>query len=370
MILDLESFIKRERPHWDALETMLERDSVVTRGDSEASLADIRRFHYLYRRTSADLAKLQTFASEPELRQYLEDLIAQGYTRLHGTAESTGRLRPFRWVFRVYPRTFRRHAGAFWLAFWISVAGALFGVFVVSQDPENKLRLLPAQFGHLLQSPTERVEAEEGNALDPGNERNRATFSAQLMHNNIKVAINAMAFGILFGVFTVVLLFYNGIILGLVGYEYIADGQGEFLAGWLLPHGVPELTAIFMGGQCGLILARAVIGWGTNLTMRERFRAVRDDLVILVVGFCLLLVWAGIVESYLSQHHEPAIPYGLKIGFGIAELVLMAAYLLLAGRGGEQPDASVPDRATATVAGSRSLPASLLPSRTGGSPRS
>lgn len=338
MILDLESFIKRERPFWDELEALLERQKLVTRGDGEESLARIRRFHYLYKRTSADLAKLKTFASEPELRQYLEDLVAQAYMRLHGNAETSGKFRPLHWVFRVYPRAFRRHAGAFWLAFWVSIAGAVFGAFVVSQSAENKLHLLPQQFGHLVQSPSERVQAEEANALDPSNSENRATFSAQLMNNNIRVAINAMAFGILFGIFTIVLLFYNGIVLGLVCFDYVADGQAEFLAGWLLPHGVPELTAIFMGGQCGLILARAVIGWGTNLTIRERFRAVRDDLVALVVGFCVLLVWAGIIESYLSQTHEPAIPYSLKIGFGIAELIVMAAYLYLSGRGEDSPD--------------------------------
>ncbi|MEZ5327225.1 MAG: stage II sporulation protein M [Verrucomicrobiales bacterium] len=338
MILDLESFITRERPFWDELEALLKRGSLVTRGDSEESLTRIRRFHYLYKRSAADLAKLQTFASEPELRQYLEDLIAQAYTRLHGNAETSGKLRPLHWFFHVYPRAFRRHAAAFWLSFWISIAGALFGAFVISQDTDNKLRLLPGQFGHLIQSPTERVKAEEANAFSPEQKEHRAQFSAQLMNNNIRVAINAMAFGILFGIFTVVLLFYNGIVLGLVGYEYIADGQSEFLAAWLLPHGVPELTAIFMGGQCGLILARAVIGWGTNLAMRDRFRAIRDDLVVLVIGFCVLLVWAGIIESYLSQTHEPAIPYSLKIAFGLVELVVMVAYLYMSGRGDETPD--------------------------------
>ncbi|MGK0190158.1 MAG: putative membrane protein SpoIIM required for sporulation [Verrucomicrobiales bacterium] len=341
MILDLESFIKRERPFWDELEKLLERQSFVTRGDSEESLSRIRRFHYLYKRTSADLAKLQTFASEPELRQYLEDLIAQAYIRLHGKAETSGKFRPLHWILRVYPRAFRRHAGAFWLAFWVSMIGALFGGFVISQAADNKVRLLPQQFGHLVQSPSERVQAEEANALEPEQNQSRAPFSAHLMNNNIRVAINAMAFGILFGIFTIVLLFYNGIILGLICYEYVADGQAEFLAGWLLPHGVPELTAIFMGGQCGLILARAVIGWGTNLTIRERFRAIRDDLVVLVIGFCVLLVWAGIIESYLSQTHEPAIPYSLKIGFGIVELVVMSAYLYLSGRGEDSPDEEV-----------------------------
>jgi hypothetical protein len=45
-----------------------------------------------------------------------------------------------------------------------------------------------------------------------------------------------------------------------------------------------------------------------------------------------MLVWAGLVESYLSQYHEPAIPYWLKIAFGLAEGGLLAWYYLHAGR--------------------------------------
>ena len=332
--MTLKALFPRERPYWDELEGIVQRESDRgTAGDCEASLKQIRRFHYLYKRASADLAKLKTFASEPELSQYLEDLIAQAYTRLHGSAGTRTRFRPFYWVLRTYPRAFRRHSAAFWLSFSVSMLGAVFGAFVISQDTENKMKLLPAQFGHLIQSPTERVESEEAAAASRFQaDKDYATFSAHLMNNNIRVSIRAMAWGILFGILTIGLLFYNGIILGIVGYEYVSDGQGEFLAGWLLPHGVPELTAIFMGGQCGLILARAMIGWGTNLGLRARFRAIRSDLVTLTIGFVILLIWAGIIESYLSQHHEPVIPYSMKIAFGVIELVLMVGYLLFAGR--------------------------------------
>ena len=45
----------------------------------------------------------------------------------------------------------------------------------------------------------------------------------------------------------------------------------------------------------------------------------------------VLLVWAGLVESFLSQYHRPVLPYGLKIGFGMVELILLVAFLSRAG---------------------------------------
>ncbi len=110
-----------------------------------------------------------------------------------------------------------------------------------------------------------------------------------------------------------------------------AASFSTFLVAWLLPHGVPELTAIFIGGQGGLVLARAVIGWGQPMRLRQRLRAVRDDLATIAGGLAVMLVWAGFIEAFLSQYHGPAL-YPWKIGFGLVELGLLITYLGIFGR--------------------------------------
>jgi uncharacterized membrane protein SpoIIM required for sporulation len=330
VILDLDQFIRRERPFWEELER-----AVAQQADRErlAGVEAARRFYYLYERAAADLAKVQTFAAEPELRGYLEGLVGQAYARLHQRSGSGVRWRPLRWLTGVFPATFRRHAGAFWLALGLTLLGAGLGAFVLAKDPESKWMLIPAQFGHLQQTPTERVQEEEAAAPQRASEIASAapSFSTMLMTHNTKVALTAMALGFLWGVFTCVLLFYNGVIVGFVAYDYISDGQGHFLAAWLLPHGVPELMAIFIGGQAGLVLARAVIGHGNGQPLRHRLRSVRDDLATLAGGLAVMLVYAGVIEAFLSQHHGPDL-YALKIGFGLMELVLMIVFFAFMGR--------------------------------------
>jgi uncharacterized membrane protein SpoIIM required for sporulation len=128
------------------------------------------------------------------------------------------------------------------------------------------------------------------------------------------------------------MLFYNGVILGAVAVDYIRAGETKFLLGWLMPHGVVEIPSILIAGQAGLMLARAIIGYGSRLTLRARLRAISPDVVTLIFGVSLLLVWAGFIEAFLSQYHEPVIPYDVKIAFGCVEFVLLFLFLSRSGR--------------------------------------
>ena len=135
------------------------------------------------------------------------------------------------------------------------------------------------------------------------------------------------------GAGTLVLLFYNVVILGAVGVDYVLAGETRFLLGWLLPHGAVEIPAILIAGQAGLLLARAVIGRDQPYTLPVRLQRIGGDLVTLIGAVALMLVWAGLVEAFFSQLHEPHLPYETKIAFGCAELVLLTAYLWISGAG-------------------------------------
>ncbi len=325
MIIDLPRFVAGEKQYWEELESVLRQ--LEANPERRLPVPEIQRLHYLYERCSADLARLDTFSTDPRLREFLGSLVSRAYSEIH---ETRAPLRvEWRKLILAFPRAFRRHLKAFQLAAGITLLGCAFGAFAVHHDPRSKAVLLP--FPGLMQSPAERVAREE-HARKDRLKGVKATFSAQLMSNNIRVTILAMAFGMTWGAGTVILLFFNGAILGAVAADYIAGGQGLFLGGWLLPHGSIEIPAIMLGGQAGLMLAGALIGWGNQAPRAERFRAIGHDLIAIVAGAAAMLVWAGLVESFVSQYHQPVIPYALKIGFGVCELAALSAFLGLAGR--------------------------------------
>jgi uncharacterized membrane protein SpoIIM required for sporulation len=327
LIIDLQRFITSEQPAWNQLDVMLQR--LESEPYTRLSLTELQRFHELYERASADLAKLTTFSAEPKTRRYLENLVSRAYSEIHETRQKQRRIFPLKWFFQTLPQTFRKNIRAFYFALALTIAGCAFGGLATTFDPESRHVTMP--FGHDQRRPSERVREEETRTVDPL-AGERATFSAFLMTHNIQVSILTFALGMTWGIGTTFMLFYNGVSLGAISTDYIADGQWKFLLGWLMPHGVIEIPAILIAGQAGLSLALGLIGWGNHVGLTTRLREVSRDVVTLSFGFALLLVWAGFVESFLSQYHEPVIPYAAKIAFGAIELTLLVLFLSKSGR--------------------------------------
>jgi uncharacterized membrane protein SpoIIM required for sporulation len=334
MIIDLPRFIAAESPFWRELEGMLDR--LERRPETRLDLAGLERFHYLYERAAADLGRLATFAAEPHTRRRLEQLVARAYSEVHALRRPGRRAGWLRRAAGAFPASFRRRRRAFAVSLAATLAGALFGAFIAAAAPQHKPALIP--FEGLHGSPAERVAQEEGAGADRLAGK-KSRFAAQLMANNIQVSIQAFALGVSWGIGTLIVLFYNGVILGLVGLDYLLHGQWRFLCGWLLPHGAVEIPAILIAGQAGLVLGGALLGVGREAGLRERLAAVRGDLTALILGAAAMLVWAGVVEAFLSQLHEPLIAYEIKIGFGLVELALLGLYLGRAGRAAERPEA-------------------------------
>ena len=210
MIVDLQRFITEERKYWTELESILDKldkDPLAKMG-----LSEIKRFHYLYQRTSTALAKVMGFSAETEIRRYLESLVARAYAEVHELRENPHRFFPLRWFFQDFPETFRKHLRAFVFALAITSFGFAVGGVAVSIDKEAKSTLMP--FPQLQTDPSERVALEEKVGAEKDRLKgHKATFSAFLMTHNTQVSLFAFAMGFTWGIGTVILLFYNGIIL-------------------------------------------------------------------------------------------------------------------------------------------------------------
>ena len=194
-------------------------------------IGELQRFHFLYQKTSADLARLTTFAFEPQICRYLESLVARAYGEIHETRERRRARGLLTLFWQRFPATFQKNIAAFWLATAIVLGGSVFGGVALRVDPDAKSTLLP--FGHLQGKPSERVAREEHAKKNPISGE-QSSFSASLMTHNIRVSIFTLSAGITAGIGTIVMLFYNGVILGAVVVDYVFDGQTRFLLGWLI----------------------------------------------------------------------------------------------------------------------------------------
>lgn len=333
MILDIDKFISREKGVWNEFEKIL--NDIDSGSIERLSLNQIKRLSYLQSKVSEDLVRISTFSGEMELRRYLENLVARAYSTTHARTRSS--IAPqklassgLRWFFVTFPSVFRRNFTAFAVSLGITLFGVVFGGVAVMIDGDAKEAIFPGQFSHLQQTPAERVKKEESSKRDRL-KGVHSLFASSLMVNNIKVAITAMALGITWGIGTIIILFYNGVILGAVGLDYILSGQTAFVFGWLLPHGSIEIPAIIIAGQAGLILGNCILR-PRGKSRRERLKAKAGDISTLIGSVAVMLVWAGMIESFFSQYHEPLLPYAVKITFGSVELALLTLFLAFAGR--------------------------------------
>ena len=327
MILDLERFQAQAGPRWRDLEVLL--GALENRPDRRLDPPEAEELQELYALVAADLNRVTHGAMVPELRQYLERLVARAYAELYYAPPMRSEIwQPRSWlrIFTVFPETFRRHSRYFALAVLITLLGCTLGGLAVHYDPASVDVLLPADY---LRDPGRRVhEEEQGQGRHLDSTQTEAAFSAHLIRHNIEVAMLTAALGVTFGIGTALLLFENGVLLGAVAVHYTQQGFGLFMTAWLLPHGVFEIPSILIAGQAGFYLARLLLRRREDRNARESMR----EWLVLVAGLAMMLVWAGLMEAFFSQHHAPVLPYGFKVAVAAAELVLLTIYLVMIGR--------------------------------------
>ncbi|MFA9479884.1 stage II sporulation protein M [Phycisphaerales bacterium AB-hyl4] len=350
--MELNQFIRQRRPRWERLDVLLTR--LEEKGADGLAPEQVDELFSLYRLTSSDLNIAQTQTANPALLESLEHLVGRAYAQL----TVPRRVQPFRAYWRIIRHTFpalmRREKRLLGLATLGMLTGMLFGFLGTMIHPDTSLVFISAFPYHLEQSPAERVanleamEAEGVSQIQTAGDH--ANFTAQLMTHNIRVTILAFALGLTFGVGTMIVLFYNGCILGSLAYLYYDDQQMLFFLAWIGPHGAIELPCILFGCTAGFMLARAQLNFDGG-SLRQQLRAMRPSLVHILVGAATLLVIAAVIEGGFSQINEPTLPYALKVAVAALLFVALLAYLFvmpvapgagdrsgdLVGRGGGVP---------------------------------
>ncbi len=320
--MNIERFIAERKPVWQQLDDLLGRaeETVVTRQELQELVA-------LYRRTCSDLNRARSYTASPEVLGYLNQLTGRAYRFIYQAAHETPVLAAFtKLVTREIPAAFRRERMAIAVAAAAMLLGTLFGALAVTVDPANGQRLVPSMF--FTESPRERVARIETGKERIDNLDKALIFGASLYTHNIQVTFLAFSLGALTIVGGVMLLFYNGVILGAVAASYILDGVPLFFFAWVGPHGALELPAIVFGGAAGLVAGRALLMPG-DLSRAASMRRVLPSVWRIMIGTALTLVLAGLIEGSFSQFSARTFPYEAKITVAALLFVALMTYLFL-----------------------------------------
>jgi uncharacterized membrane protein SpoIIM required for sporulation len=312
--VDIDRFLAENGPAWTRLDHLSRRAGPGARRLDAAELFELIT---LYQRTSTNLSYATSTFDAPGLSARLSQLVAQAGSIIYGT-----RPRTLRGFSRFFTDTL---PAALWHVRWLLLVSAT-------------LLFVPAiGFGVWLDHSPRAVDATAPAALRAAlinhdftayyRSAPSAEFAVHVYTNNVQVAIEAFAGGILI-IPTVLVLMFNGANVGIDGGLFAAAHQSGKFWGSVTPHGLIELTSVVIAGAAGLALGWAAVS-PRDRTRREALAEDGRRAVTLIFGTVFTLAIAGTIEGFVTGS---ALPTWARVGIGVVVELAFLVYAVACGR--------------------------------------
>lgn len=307
--MDVDAFVAVRSSRWERLRA-LTRSRRLTGHDADELIR-------LYQATATDYSRVRTSAPDPTVVTRLSTLLSRGRGHIAG-AHEPGWSDVARFFVVSVPAAFYRVR---WWTVGMMLAFIVIGVATgwwTYTHPE-----LLAAMGTPSQRQAYAQEAFEAyySTYEPG------VFATQVWTNNAWIAGRAIALGVT-GIGPIYLLVVNAMAVGQAGAILAEFDMLEVFFGLILPHGLLELTGIFIACGAGLKLFWSWVSPGP----RTRARALAEDgraLITLVIGLTVVFLVCGLIEGYVTPS---SLPSGIKITIGALALAAYWTYTLVLGR--------------------------------------
>ncbi len=309
--MDVDAFVLTHRGTWDRLDQLVKRRRSLTG-------AEVDELVELYQRVSTHLSMLRSVSSDSLLIGRLSSLVARARSAV------TGAHAPLSSTFtRFWTVSFPVVAYRTW-RWWAGTAAVFFAVVVViaiwvAVNPEVQ---------SALGTPSDIDELVNHDVASYYSEHPAAAFALQVWTNNSWVAAQCIAMSVVLGLPIPIILFNNAANLGLIAGLMFQAGKGGILLGLLAPHGLLELSAVFLAGASGMRLGWSVISPGDRprgQVLAEQGRGV----VSVAVGLAAVLLVSGLIEALVTPSPLPTF---VRVGIGVIAEAAFLSYIVYFGR--------------------------------------
>ncbi|MFF1883997.1 stage II sporulation protein M [Pseudarthrobacter sp. NPDC058196] len=307
--MDMDAFSAVNADKWSRLKELAAKRR-LTGAEADELLA-------LYQSASGHLSLVRSIAPESALSGSLSATLALARTRFTG-ARSNAMADLARFFVAALPAALYRLR-------WLTVAcGAVFVLVAAAYaawigTSPDALRAVASE--------SAAAQYVDQDFINYYSENPAASFAGAVWTNNAWICAQAVALGIT-GVWVPMILFNNAQGVGIAAGIFASAGKSDVFFSYILPHGLMELTAVFVAAAAGLRIFWAVVSPGP----RTRSRAVAEEgrsLVTVALGLVLVLFVSGLVEGFVTPSPLPA---WARIGIGAAVLAAYWSYVLVWGR--------------------------------------
>jgi len=314
MPIDERAFINKKRANWERLSLIVERSK--NGGLKRLSKQELPALGSLYRRAAADLAYARQQGANPNLVLYLNELVGNAHGVIY-LEESGGLSRIWRFLAYGLPAVLRRRMPFILVAILLTIIGA-FGTYgLIRADQRYAAIFVPAgmesSFDGWKKGFADHGDISVGNGI---------AFSSDLMTHNTQVGIAAFATGITL-VIPAFLLLSNGATMGALVAVVQPTGFLSTMWAGILPHGVCELSAIFICGAAGMMIGWSLIAPGQR-TRKDALIVAGKDACKMMVGTVPLFIIAGIIEGNVSHS---SISHAAKFSIAAFQFIVLLFYI-------------------------------------------
>ncbi|MGW3142645.1 stage II sporulation protein M [Streptomyces sp. NPDC001139] len=330
--MDLDVFVTTHRAEWDRLDALLGRQRRLTGAEADELVS-------LYQRTATHLSLIQSSAPDPQLTGRLSQLVARARSAVTGTRRASWR-DVTRFLTHGFPSAVYR-SRRWWVptALLSTLVSVLLGWWIGTHPDVQATIAAPNELRELTRP---GGQYETYYSSHPA-----ASFAAQVWTNNAWAAALCLILGVFLGLPVLWLLFQNMLNLG-IGFGLMSSaGRLDTFLGLVLPHGLLELTAVFVAAGTGLRLGWTVVDPGPR-TRRTALAEEGRAAIGMAIGLALVLFVSGAIEGFVTPS---GLPTWARIGIGVvAELAFLAYVFVLGGRAaraGETGDVEAAERSAA-----------------------
>lgn len=307
--MDLDAYVRTHQPAWQRLEALSRRRPST--GAEADELVD------LYQEVATHLSVIRSSAPDPGVVAYLSGLLAHARTRAAGT-RTAGWSGVADFFVRRFPAALYRTRRWWLTAMLVSYAVAAVMIWWLLQHPQVEQSMLdPHEVEQLVNNDFESYYSESA----------ASHFAAQVWTNNVWVAAVCIAFGV-FAVPVVLMLWTNLVNLAVIGSIMIRHDRGSLFFGLIVPHGLLELTAVFVAGGVGLRLFWSWVAPG-HRSRAQSLAAEGRSAGGVAIGLVTVLLVSGIIEAFVTPS---GLPTGGRIAIGVVAEVLFLGYVYGPGR--------------------------------------
>jgi uncharacterized membrane protein SpoIIM required for sporulation len=309
--VDVDAFVAAHQAEWDRLDRLVRRRRRLS-GDEVDELVST------YQRATTHLSQLRSAGQDPALTARLSTQLARARSAISGAHapawRSVGAFAVVSFPAMVY------RVRWWWLGTAVaSLLLALVSGWWIARSPDVQASLLSKSAAADLVNHQFRNYYSQYAAT---------SFAFKVWTNNVWVAAESLIFGVLLGLPTLYVLLNNALNLGIDGGLMIGHGKTAEFFGLILPHGMLELSAVFLAAAAGLRLGWAIIDPGP----RPRARALAEEgraTITIALGMIVVLLISGVIEAFVTPS---PLPTWARILIGAAAEAAFLGYVLVLGR--------------------------------------